>query len=99
MGAVDYPGVRAAEAAPHGGAAIVHDWRDRDHYRLLAALDAASLMWEWLRRNADYQRMSADVPEPACRIGSGVRIVMPSMRIAPEPWGLQFRNALDDLRA
>ncbi|WP_234897163.1 transcriptional regulator domain-containing protein [Sinorhizobium medicae] len=58
-------------------------WRSPSTYDYLDDLVAADLAWEWLRRNADYQRDYAEVKHPDAdreRLTNMVR-----MR-----WGLRF---------
>ncbi|MER8779206.1 DUF6499 domain-containing protein [Mesorhizobium sp. M0977] len=58
-------------------------WRSSSTYDYLDNLVAADLAWEWLRRNADYQRDYAEVKHPDAdreRLTNMVRI----------RWGLRF---------
>nr|WP_245421764.1 DUF6499 domain-containing protein [Rhodoplanes serenus] len=60
-------------------------WRSSSTYDFVDGLAAADLAWEWLRRNADYQRDFANIERGAVdpqRYRDVVRA----------RWGLQFRS-------
>src|SRR3546814_1849737 len=65
-----------------------HDWRDPQFYARLGGIDRAGLMWEWLRRDADYIAWHT-------RASSATRGVDAGSAIDSDPtqWGLHFRRA------
>ncbi len=66
------------------------DWRDPEPYALLAGIDRAGLMWEFLRRDPDYIAWYA----LASSVTRG-----PARREDPARWGLHFRGSAGSSRA
>ncbi|WP_307719439.1 MULTISPECIES: transcriptional regulator domain-containing protein [Rhodoplanes] len=60
-------------------------WRSSSTYDFVDGLAAADLAWEWLRRNADYQRDYADIERGAV----DPQTYRDTVRAR---WGLQFRS-------
>lgn len=60
-------------------------WRSSSTYDFVDGLVASDLAWEWLRRNADYQRDYADIER-------GVADPQRYRDIVRTRWGLQFRS-------
>lgn len=64
------------------------DWRSPRAYDELNRLDRAGFAWEFLRRNADYQR---DYARTVRRIASGVVDEETALAQLGSQWGLIFR--------
>ncbi|WP_375142855.1 transcriptional regulator domain-containing protein [Pelagibacterium sp. 26DY04] len=60
-------------------------WRSSSTYDYVDGLVAADLAWEWLRRNADYQRDYAEIER-------GVVDPQRYRDLVRARWGLQFRS-------
>lgn len=58
-------------------------WRSSSTYDFVDSLVAPDLAWEWLRRNADYQRDYAEMEHPAADAQRLTDLVR-------RKWGLQF---------
>lgn len=64
--------------SPRGNRPRVEDWRDPHPYEKLCNIDRAGLMWEWLRRDADYVDWYAQASTATRATGT------------PAWWGLHF---------
>jgi len=78
-------------AAARWPAQVVHDWLDEAHYRAIARLDRPSILWEWLRRNPEFQQASAGILPPDVVVQrDAIRIVEPRSRINLRSWTSTF---------
>ena len=67
------------------------NWLDPAPYSVLAGIDRAGLMWEWVRRDPEYRLSQHQAKPIVSQSHSGLKIITLLPTVRANQWGLHFR--------